>query len=422
MSAFDKVIGYEREKEELYQLCDMAKNSEKYAALGVKLPRGILLHGVPGVGKTLMASALVEEMGRVCYTCRKDKANDAFMDTIRNVFAEAKAHAPSVIFLDDLDKFASDSDLRNPEELIAVQSGIDEIKEADVFVIATANEIRELPRSLRRPGRFDRILEICPPNRKEAVEIVRHYLSDKKVAKDVTAESVARLMDGNSCAALESVLNEAGIYAGFENKSEIGREHIVRAILRDIFEADESVNEMSAAEKEEVAFHEAGHAVAALAFDSEGVGLISVRPSKSDARGVIQIFKSENYFGSYDRMRERVIALLAGRAAVELRYGRLDVGASSDIDRASAIVQRFIADYAASGFALFYHDNRDKIESNMQQDSITAERSAMLSRFYEEAKEVLRKNWSFVEKLAAALVERDTLIFEEIAELRKESA
>lgn len=422
MSAFDKVIGYEREKEELYQLCDMAKNSEKYAALGVKLPRGILLHGVPGVGKTLMASALVEEMGRVCYTCRKDKANDAFMDTIRNVFAEAKAHAPSVIFLDDLDKFASDSDLRNPEELIAVQSGIDEIKEADVFVIATANEIRELPRSLRRPGRFDRILEICPPNRKEAVEIVRHYLSDKKVAKDVTAESVARLMDGNSCAALESVLNEAGIYAGFENKSEIGREHIVRAILRDIFEADESVNEMSAAEKEEVAFHEAGHAVAALAFDSEGVGLISVRPSKSDARGVIQIFKSENYFGSYDRMRERVIALLAGRAAVELRYGRLDVGASSDIDRASAIVQRFIADYAASGFALFYHDNRDKIESNMQQDSITAERSAMLSRFYEEAKDVLRKNWSFVEKLAAALVERDTLIFEEIAELRKESA
>lgn len=234
MSAFDKVIGYEKEKEELYQLCDMAKNPEKYAALGVKLPRGILLHGVPGVGKTLMASALIEEMGRVCYTCRKDKANDAFVDTIRGVFAEAKAHAPAVIFLDDVDKFASDSDSRNPEELIAVQSGIDEVKGSDVFVVATANNIRELPYSLRRAGRFDRILEICPPNRREAVEIVRHYLADKKVAGDVTAESVARLMDGNSCAALESVLNEAGIYAGYENKPEIGREHIVRAVLRDI--------------------------------------------------------------------------------------------------------------------------------------------------------------------------------------------
>ena len=114
MSAFDKVIGYEKEKEELYQLYDMAKNPEKYAALGVKLPRGILLHGMPGVGKTLMASALVEEMGRICYICRKDKANDAFIDTIKNVFAKAKANAPSVIFLDDLDKFASDSDSRNP--------------------------------------------------------------------------------------------------------------------------------------------------------------------------------------------------------------------------------------------------------------------------------------------------------------------
>ena len=420
MTAFDKVIGYEKEKEELYQLCDMAKNPAKYAALGVKLPRGILLHGVPGVGKTLMASALIEEMGRVCYTCRKDKANDAFVDTIRSVFAEAKAHAPSVIFLDDVDKFASDSDSRNPEELIAVQSGIDEVKGADVFVVATANEIRELPRSLRRAGRFDRILEICPPNRKEAVEIVRHYLSDKKVAADVTAESVARLMDGNSCAALESVLNEAGIYAGYENKAEIGREHIVRAVLSDIFEADESVNEMSAAEKEEVAFHEAGHAVGALAFDAESVGLISVRHSKSDARGVTQIFKSENYFGSYDRMHERVIALLAGKAAVELKYGRLDVGAASDIDRAAAIVQRFITDYAASGFALFYHDNREGITSRIQEDGITAERSAMLSRCYEEAKGVLRKNWAFVEKLAAALVERDTLVYEEIAELRRE--
>ena len=422
MSAFDKVIGYEKEKEELYQLCDMSKSPEKYAALGVKLPRGILLYGVPGVGKTLMASALIEEMGRVCYTCRKDKANDAFVDTVRGVFAEAKAHAPSVIFLDDVDKFASDSDLRNPEELIAVQSGIDEVKGADVFVVATANNIRELPYSLRRAGRFDRILEICPPNRKEAVEIVRHYLKDKKVAADVTAESVARLMDGNSCAALESVLNEAGIYAGYENKAEIGREHIVRAVLRDVFEADESVNEMSSAAKEEVAFHEAGHAVAALAFDAESVGLISVRPSKSDARGVTQIFKSENYFGSYDRMRERVVALLAGKAAVELKYGRLDVGAGSDIDRASAIVQRFIVNYAAGGFALFYHDNRDGIESGHQHDEITTERSAMLARCYEEAKEVLRKNWAFVEKLAAALVERDTLVFEEIAELREGSA
>ena len=198
MSAFDKIIGYEKEKEELYQLCDMAKNPEKYTALGVKLPRGILLYGVPGVGKTLMATVLLDEMdeGRKRYVLRKDKAIGEFVESISRTFREAKKNAPSVIFLDDLDKFTSDSDSRNPEELIAVQSGIDEVKGTDVFVIATANDIREFPRSLRRAGRFDRILEICPPNRKEAVEIVRHYLSSQKVAPDVTAESVARLMDG----------------------------------------------------------------------------------------------------------------------------------------------------------------------------------------------------------------------------------
>ena len=154
MSAFDKVIGYEKEKEELYQLCDMAKNPEKYAALGVKLPRGILLYGVPGVGKTLMATALLDEMdnGRKRYILRKDKAIEEFVESISKTFQEAKENAPSVIFLDDLDKFASDSVSRNPEELIAVQSGIDEVKGADVFVVATANDVRVLPNSLRRPG------------------------------------------------------------------------------------------------------------------------------------------------------------------------------------------------------------------------------------------------------------------------------
>ena len=411
MSAFDKVIGYENEKEELFQLCDMAKNPGKYAALGVKLPRGILLHGVPGVGKTLMATALLDEMdgGRKRYIIRKDKANDKFVESISETFREAKENAPSVILLDDLDKFASDSKSINPEEFIAVQSGIDEVKGADVFVVATANDVDELPYSLQRPGRFDRILEICPPNRKEAVEIVRHYLKDKKVAADVTAES------------LESVLNEAGIYAGFENKSEIGREHIVRAVLRDIFEADESVNEISAAAKEEVAFHEAGHAVAALAFDPEGVGLISVRPSRSDARGVVQFFKSENYFGSYDKMHERVISLLAGRAAVELKFGRTDVGASSDMERAAAITERFVTNYGMSGFELLRPGLRT-LTAEGHDERVIVGRNAMLARCYEEAKDILRKNWAFVEKLVSALVERNTLIFEEIVELRKEMA
>lgn len=419
-SYFANVIGYEKEKEQLYRLCDIAKNPGKYASLGVRLPRGVLLHGEPGLGKTLMATDLVAAMGRKSYILRKDKANDEFVETIGKVFAEAKKNAPSVIFLDDLDKFSSDSDSRNPEELIAVQSGIDSVKEADVFVVATANEFRSLPYALRRPGRFDIILEISAPDRRDAVEIVRHYLSDKKIASDISVESIARLLDGSSCAALESILNEAGIYAGYENCTEIGRNHIIRAALRTVFSAEESVNAMPLAEKQEIAFHEAGHAAAALAYDPKGVGLISVRPTKGEARGVTQVFKPDGYFGSYEKMRQRVVMLLSGRAAVELKFGIIDVGAAQDMERASAIIERFVTDYAASGFALFHPDNG--IDSHAHEDAIAVERGAMLARFYEDAKALMRDNWAFVEKLAAKLVEKDTIIFEDIVALKKEAA
>ena len=419
-SYFANVIGYEKEKEQLYRLCDIAKNPEKYASLGVRLPRGVLLHGEPGLGKTLMATDLVAAMGRKSYILRKDKANDEFVETIGKVFAEAKKNAPSVIFLDDLDKFSSDSDSRNPEELIAVQSGIDSVKEADVFVVATANEFSVLPSALRRPGRFDIILEISAPDRRDAVEIVRHYLSDKKIASDISVESIARLLDGSSCAALESILNEAGIYAGYENCTEIGRDHIIRAALRTVFSAEESVNAMPLAEKQEIAFHEAGHAAAALAYDPEGVGLISVRPTKGETRGVTQVFKPDGYFGSYEKMRQRVVMLLSGRAAVELKFGIIDVGAAQDMERASAIIERFITDYAASGLSLF-HPNKG-IDSWAQEDAIAVERGAMLSRFYEDAKTLMRENWAFVEKLAERLVEKDTIIFEDIIALKNAAA
>ena len=419
-SYFANVIGYEKEKEQLYRLCDIAKNPEKYASLGVRLPRGVLLHGEPGLGKTLMATDLVAAMGRKSYILRKDKANDEFVKTIGKVFAEAKKNAPSVIFLDDLDKFPSNSDTRNPEELIAVQSGIDSVKEADVFVVATANEFSVLPSALRRPGRFDIILEISAPDRRDAVEIVRHYLSDKKIASDISVESIARLLDGSSCAALESILNEAGIYAGYENCTEIGRNHIIRAALRTVFSAEESVNAMPLAEKQEIAFHEAGHAAAALAYDPEGVGLISVRPTKGETRGVTQVFKPDGYFGSYEKMRQRVVMLLSGRAAVELKFGIIDVGAAQDMERASAIIERFITDYAVSGLSLF-HPNRG-IDSWAQEDAIAVERGAMLSRFYEDAKTLMRENWAFVEKLAERLVEKDTIIFEDIIALKNAAA
>ena len=418
MNAFDKIIGYEKEKEQLMQICDMAKNPAKYAALGVNLPRGVLLYGVPGVGKTLMATALIEEMGRKCFTVRKDKANGEFVDYIAQVFAEAKVNVPSVIFLDDMDKFAADSDCRNPEEYVVIQAGIDDVRGADVFVVATANDMREIPKSLLRAGRFDRAIEVKTPNRAEAVKIVEHYIEGKAIAEDVTPALVARLMDGNSCAELEGVLNEAGIYAGYEGEKLICRRHIIRAVLCKLFDAEEGITEISVAEREEVAFHEAGHAVVAYSFDKESVSLISIRPSKSDSSGVVQILQREGYFGSYRQMYQRVLSILAGRAAVEIKYGRVDVGAASDLNRASTIVQRFVKDYCVSGFAYFENGGSYRtVSSDRNDDEIVAESNAMLGRMYEEVKGILRANWDKVELLASELAKRDTLLYEDIAEL-----
>ena len=176
MSAFDKVIGYETIKNELLQICDMIHNQEVYTTLGAKMPQGVLLYGDPGLGKTLMAKCFIAESGLKSYTVRKNKGSDDFVGEITDTFRKAKVDAPAIIFLDDMDKFANeDSNHRDAEEYVAVQSGIDDIKGAAVFVFATANDIDKLPDSLKRSGRFDRKIEVCCPSSDDAVEIIKYF-------------------------------------------------------------------------------------------------------------------------------------------------------------------------------------------------------------------------------------------------------
>ena len=151
MSKFDSIIGYSAIKHDLIRIADTLKSRDAYEKLGVSSPRGLLLHGEPGVGKSLMASAVIEESGRNAFTCRKDKPNGDFVNTIKATFDEAAKNAPSIVFLDDMDKFTNGDELHpNAEEYVTVQSCIDEVRGKDVFVIATVNNKRCLPHSLRR--------------------------------------------------------------------------------------------------------------------------------------------------------------------------------------------------------------------------------------------------------------------------------
>lgn len=418
MSEFDKIIGYKDVKAELFRLCDVIKNADKYKALGVAPIGGLLLDGNPGVGKTLMANCFIKESGRKAFVCRKNKPDGEFVNEIKNVFNEAAENAPSIILLDDMDKFANEDDYhRNAEEYVTVQSCIDEIKGKDVFVLATTNGTDNLPRSLLRAGRFDYIINVDAPEGEDAVEIVKYYLSQKKAVSEINAEEVARLLNGKSCAALETVINTAGQYAGFENKEMIDVDDIIRACLRVIYNAPESTAPHNPVILERTAYHEAGHAVVAEILEPGSVDLVSVRKNTGTVGGFTAYHNSDDYWISKTHMENRVIAVLAGKTATEIVFGEADTGANNDLHRAFDIVQRFADNYCSYGFG--YWEERDSSPNRLsrREDRISAD----MEMYYARARKILIDNRAFLEGLAKRLQEKDTLVSSEIKEIKEKS-
>ena len=419
MSEFDKIIGYKDVKAELFRICDVIKNADKYKALGVAPIGGLLLDGDPGVGKTLMANCFIKESGRKAFVCRKNKPDGEFVNEIKNVFTEAAGNAPSIILLDDMDKFANEDDYhRNAEEYVTVQSCIDEIKGKDVFVLATTNGTDNLPRSLLRGGRFDYVISVDAPEGKDAVEIVKYYLSQKKAVAEIDAEEIARLLNGKSCAVLETVINTAGQYAGYENKEMIGVDDIIRACLRVIYNAPESTAPHNPVVLERTAYHEAGHAVVAEILESGSVDLVSVRKNTGTVGGFTAYHNPDDYWISKTHMENRVIAILGGKAATELIFGEADTGANNDLHRAFDIVQRFADNYCSYGFG--YWEGRDSSSDRLlrREDRITAD----METYYARARKILIDNKAFLEALAKRLQEKDTLVSSEIKEIKEKTA
>lgn len=278
MKEFDNIIGYDAIKLELMRICDILVNPEKYAKLGVNIQNGLMLHGNPGVGKTLFANCFLKACKRKQYICRKDKPNGEFINHIKDVFEKAKQNAPSIILLDDLDKFANeDEDHKNAEEYVAVQSCIDEVKNANVFIIATANDLSLIPKSLLRAGRFNTKIEIENPTVEDSIKIINHYLKSKSYVSSIDTIEVSKILNCRSCAELESIINQAGINAGFDGKDSIDFDDIVRASVRVVYDSPKTLRNMTEGNDEHIAYHEAGHAVMSELLEPNSVTLISVR-------------------------------------------------------------------------------------------------------------------------------------------------
>lgn len=417
MKEFNRVIGYDDVKVELERIIDMMINSEKYKSLGVQTTRGLLLHGDPGVGKTLMAKCFIKASKRPTFTVRKDLPDGDFVKYIKSTFEKAKKQAPSIVFLDDMDKFANEDEKhRNAEEFVTIQSCIDECKEDEVFVLATTNELRAIPRSLLRPGRFDKSIVIDNPEGEDAEKIIKHYLKKKKCGKDVEAKEVARLLNGRSCAALETVINEAGVYAGYENRKELSMNDLVRAFMRVIYNSPEKLKFKDSKYMLQTAYHEAGHTVVAETLEPGSVPFVTIKPHNGGMAGFAHIDNDENYFEDKQFMENRVISLLAGRAATEVVYGITDVGANNDIHRAFDIVQRFVDDYCTYGFTN-WEGNSDYVPHALEEkrmNYITCE----MERYYQQAKKIVIENRKYLDSLAKELFDKKVLLARDVQRLK----
>lgn len=425
-NAFDKIIGYENIKEELMQITDVLTNPDVYSNLGVVSPSGLLLYGDPGRGKTLMAQCLIKACGRNTVTCRKDQPNGDFTKHIKNCFKKAADNAPSILLLDDLDKFSnSDYNCRDTEEYVAVQSCIDVIKGKDVFVLATVNDMDKLPKSLYRAGRFDRIIKIDSPTGEDAVKIIRHYLGKKKFRIEPDPQFIAEVLNGCSCAKLETVINEAAIYAGAERSDRITTKHFVQAAMCVAFDVHENcyaknadlckyLNSASSRATQRV-YHEAGHAVVSEILDPGSITIVSILGDGREAGGITVYTNLNKDWDPLAFTEQRIVSGLGGIAGMECKFGIMTCGAGEDLYSVYKKVKDLLSDDCVYGLSNYSFGYRD---SEYKKHNLEVLCAAKMEEYYHKAKEIILQNRELFEAIAHALAEKITITKMDIQEIK----
>ncbi len=417
MKEFDNIIGYESVKNELYQIIDIFKNQETYKKMGAKLPRGVLLYGNPGMGKTMLAQALIEACGVKSFLLKKKKDNRDSLQEISDTFDAAAKEKAAIILIDDIDKFCEVDDIDvDDEAFVAMQTGIDSLKNKNVLVVATANNYRRLPDSLRRNGRFDRKIGLKSPTNEDARKIIEFYMKTKKVNENINYEDVAKMISYTSCADLETILNESAIYAAYQRKDSIDIDDVVKAFLRNEYNVSDDDLQCNKEDIEAVALHEAGHVAMAEILKEGSVGFVCIQPS---SKGKTEGFT--HLCNELKRRPENVLIALGGKVAVELFYeGRCASGCQSDLERAATMLRDGISESGTCGIGMLdvaNHRFPNTSESlNARNEAVT---QAELERHLFLAKTILLNNKEFVKKLSEKLRTKRTLLFSEIREIRK---
>ena len=415
MDKFDeKVIGYDSIKETLRQIADVLKRPEAYKEKGVSMPRGLLMESAPGLGKSLMASILMEESGRKSFVFRRINEGNTFLGEMKDIFDVAKEEAPSILLLEDLNLYVESNSPYAPE-WACLQACIDETSDADIFVIATTNDTRYMPQSLLRPGRFDYILNLNPPLGKTAEDIVSYYLRDKNLAKDVQISDIVKAMPQVSCATLETVMNLAAINSVYRDHAHVQKEDIIDALLKVVYNLRKTDCEDDSQEHQMIAVHEAAHAVVGEVLHSGSIGIITIRGSHGAIGGMESGFAV--YAKSEEEFQDGIIKTLAGKAGTALIYGIMDIRAAADIKKADQLLDIWLCHFAGGGFSGVEPSENRLSEPRLSYNE--AIKSAKLEELYRRAYKILHDNRDFLLAVQKELLEHEMLLNSDLAKIRE---
>ena len=445
---FPDVAGVDGAKLELQEVVDFLKNPDKYTALGAKIPKGCLLVGPPGTGKTLLAKAVAGEAGTPFFSCSASEFVELFVGVgasrVRDLFEKAKAKAPCIIFIDEIDAVGrqrgagmgggNDEREQTINQLLTEMDGFE--GNTGVIVLAATNRPDVLDQALLRPGRFDRQVTVDRPDVQGRVKILEVHSRDKVLSKDVDLEKVARRTPGFTGADLQNLMNESAIMAARRNLKEISKEEIADALERIIAGPEKKQAVMSEQKRKLVAYHEAGHAiVGALMPEYDPVTKISIVP-RGAAGGLTFFAPSEERLesGLYTRsyLENQMCVALGGRIAEELIFGAENVttGASGDFQQVTRTAKMMVTQmgfsdelgqisYGGGGGPSFLgaQAGQDADYSGQTADIIDKEVKALVNRAYRRAKDCLQSNMDILHDVSLKLIEKENMDGEEFEKI-----
>ena len=428
---FDNIAGLDEEKEELKEIVEFLKKPKKFTEMGAKIPKGVLLYGKPGTGKTLIAKAIAGEADVPFISMSGSEFIEMFAglgaSRVRKLFDKARKLAPCIVFIDEIDAIGSrrtsnsGAESENNQTLNQLLVEMDGFSsEETIIVLAATNRLEMLDKALLRPGRFDRQVTVPAPDLVGREAILKIHAKDKKLADDVSLYSIAEDTAGFTGAELANILNEAAIIATKKDHTAITNADLDEAVKKVTVGLEKTSRKISDKDKKLTAYHEAGHAIVSQFLPTQtAVKEVSIIPR--GMAGGYTMYKSDEdkYYISKTEMQEKLIALLGGRAAEKLILDDISTGASNDLEVATQIARDMITVYGMSDSigTISFKDSDGQINYQMfgeeMQDAIGKEVKRLIDTAYNDAQEILRQNVETLHAIAKVLITKEKINEEE---------